>query len=798
LDKHSRFYFFLCLLFFVVLAVITFRCTWPADYVFSASDLNFGRLGAMKNGLPGGLIGGYSASPVLGGSGVAAPRIFNLLLWVMPLELFANSFYGIMLVVGSVSMVWFLRLWGRGWLASVFGALIAFWVNSIMLAPSGHAYKLEVLVFSVVSLCLIEKAVRAESVKKTAGFSLLAGLTIGIMMIEQQDVALLAGLFIGSYALFRLVQVHLKAPLQWVFTLVPIGLVALLLSGNILIRSYKNNISGAAAVQQGQGGDDEKWNYITQWSMVPAEWPDLIASGWSGWSSNSTKGPYWGRLGQSAEWEATKQGFRNFKLTSIYFGIIPFLLGAFGFAGALVNRKNEEGKVVLFWSIAGLIGFMLAFGKYSLLYKLFFQLPLVNNIRAPIKLFDNFQICLAIVAAYGLDRLLIAGKSGKVAKVLWMTSAVLGGLMLLAGLNVLLFPKGRKAEFVQMGFEHFSDVMMQNMANAWFHAALLALVCAGLVFMLWKGIGRAKWVLCAFIAVLTIDSLMLTSHYFKASNVASLKKGNGLVSYLKENQGEERTFFVDQQGIYNQWLASDGPFHRLHLFNIWQMPRMSVEYKEFLSKVGRNYMRLWQLSAVKYIAAPAPVMQQLIQHPEYGKQFKPVLNYQVPTAQGMRQDVLLEFSGSIPRVALFTSWENLPLEEHCDRLVAAQYNPETTLLVASENTTVPPPERSSFIPLNGTETSKKLSVEVDAPRPSIVRFSQRYEPGWQVFVDGEKTELLRVDYLMMGVSVQPGKHMVEFRCVDGRPQLAFSVLIAVGAVILASVLIRFGRGKALE
>ncbi len=787
--KNDRIKFLLCTLFFVALAAITFRCVWPADMVFSASDLNIGRLAFKKNFLPEMLTGYFTANQVMGSSG-SNLTLFNVILAVLPLTVFANLFYGLVLVAGSASMVWFLRLWNRSWLASVFGALIAFWINSIMLAHGGHAYKMEVLAFSVLSLCLIEKSVRAESVKKVVGFSILAGLTIGIMMIEQQDVALLAGLFVGSYTLFRLLQAHLKEPVKWGGVLAPISIVALLLAGNTLIGSYKHNIAGAAPMQQGPGGGDAKWNYITQWSMVPSEWPDLIASGWSGWSSNNPEGPYWGKLGQSAEWETSKQGFRNFKLTSVYFGIIPFLLGAFGFAEALKNRKNEAGKVILFWSIAGLIGFLLAFGKYSVLYKFFYQLPLVNNIRGPIKLFDNFQICMAIVSAYGLDQLLTGGKAGKLAKALWVFAVACGGFMLLAGLKLLAFPAVQKTAFTKMGFGNFADVMVQNMYNAWFHAALLALICSGLVFMVWKGLKQAKWVAALFVVVLAIDSLVLTSHYFEANNIAAMKKGNGLITYLKENQGNERTFFVDQSGIYNQWLASDGPFHGLNLFNIWQMPRMPVIYKEYLGKVGRNQIRLWELSAIKYVAAPEAIMQQLQQNPELAKQFKPVLNYQVPTAQGMRKDVLLEFTGSIPRFALFQNWETAPIDEHCEKLVSPNYNLRTTVLVDSASDVEAKSGTITFQPLEAKVTNREAVVEVQTQAPSILRFAQRYQGNWTVLVDGKPAPLLRVDYLSMGVQVPSGSHVIEFQCPKNTPKRAFIVAVFIVAIAGAVFLLK--------
>ena len=129
------------LMFFLILASITFRCIWPADTAFSASDLNFGRLAAMKNALPESLIGNFGSNQIIGSSGHNL-SLFKILLFLTPLELFANLIYPFILILGSISMVWFLRIWGCGWISAVFGALVSFWFNSILLASAGHAYKM--------------------------------------------------------------------------------------------------------------------------------------------------------------------------------------------------------------------------------------------------------------------------------------------------------------------------------------------------------------------------------------------------------------------------------------------------------------------------------------------------------------------------------------------------------------------------------------------------------------------------------------------------------------------------------
>ncbi|NLX24817.1 MAG: hypothetical protein GXY61_02495 [Lentisphaerae bacterium] len=783
--NNDKLKFWLCLLFFSILAAVAFRCTWEQGYVFSASDLNIGRLAFIKRHLPESFIGYFTGNQLFGSTG-AGFSLFNVLLAVQPLMFFANSFYGMVLVAGSLSMVWYLRMWNRSWLASVVGALIAFWVNSVMLPAAGHAYKMEVLALSVLALGLIEKAVRAESIRKSLGFAILAGLSVGIMMIEQQDVALLAGLFIGSYAVFRLVQVHGRAVLSWLTVLLPVGVVALLLSGSTIAKSYEHNISEATTTQD---NGEEHWNFITQWSLVPAEWPDLVASGWAGWASNDPQGPYWGKLGQSAEWSKTGQGFQNFRIAGNYIGIIPFLLGGFGLMMAIRNRKNAEGKLHLFWSIAGLVGIGLAFGKYSILYKLFYHLPLVGNIRAPIKLLDNFQICLGIVSAYGLDRLLTDERKKRSTKIFWIAGSAIGGLMLLAGLKVLAFPDAWTTEFSRLGYEPFTETMLKNMSLAWIHGGLLALILAALVYLVWKGWRQTKWVAAIFSLVLAIDSLILTSHYFRASDISALDKGNVVVDYIRDNQGDERTYFIDTGGIYTQWLASDGPYRGLNLFNIWQMSRMPADYTEFLGTVERNQIRLWELASIKYVAAPASILQQLSQNPELGKRFEPVLNYQVPTAQGMRQDVLLEFNSAIPRFALFQGWKSVPLAEQCQTLASPSYNVHSTVLLDPAANLGHQSGATDFLFLKADVTKCSATVSVECDVQSIVRFSQYFQPEWTVYVDGEPAELLRVDYLCMGVSVPPGEHVVEFRCASGVRQAAFALGVFVVSAIAATLLL---------
>ncbi len=54
-------------------------------------------------------------------------------------------------------------------------------------------------------------------------------------------------------------------------------------------------------------------------------------------------------------------------------------------------------------------------------------------------------------------------------------------------------------------------------------------------------------------------------------------------------------------------------------------------------------------------------------------------------------------------------------------------------------------------------------VHVDTDRSGVLVLHDIHYPGWEVYVDGEKKPLLRVNLLFRGVEVGPGRHKVAFR-----------------------------------
>ena len=437
----------------------------PGAYLFTTDDTP-GTLIATKVLAPQCFLGAWSDGPLMG---IPVGRIpvawTGLLLAMAPLRFFVNWVHGMGLFFASLALGGFLRTRGFSWWSCLLGAVAAFWLGTnLTLTYAGHIPKFAVLMFMGISLFCLGKA----SGHRPVAWGLLAGVAMGFMLIEQQDVGLFCAMFVGAYAAF----IHIRRAgwgkvRKWLPVLAGTAGVALLTAAPTLLSSYVANVQGAANVQDED--PQAKWEFVTQWSQPPGESVDFIAPGYMGWRSGEPDGPYWGVCGQSAGWDRTHQGFMNFRLESVYVGAIPIVFALFAVVAAIlcprsqksevrsqksegggqkplvigqeslvIGRKSEVGAQksevggqtldlgdsdasastlhpppstilsdhraeILFWGIAALVALLLAFGKFLPLYKLFYQLPVVNAIRCPNKFLQPFQVMLGILAAYGFD-----------------------------------------------------------------------------------------------------------------------------------------------------------------------------------------------------------------------------------------------------------------------------------------------------------------------------------------------------------------------------------------------------------
>jgi membrane protein YfhO len=57
---------------------------------------------------------------------------------------------------------------------------------------------------------------------------------------------------------------------------------------------------------------------------------------------------------------------------------------------------------------------------------------------------------------------------------------------------------------------------------------------------------------------------------------------------------------------------------------------------------------------------------------------------------------------------------------------------------------------------------ERVIIDATAPRPSLLVLTDTFYPGWKATVDGRPAPIERVDYMLRGVALKPGRHTVEF------------------------------------
>jgi hypothetical protein len=108
-------------------------------------------------------------------------------------------------------------------------------------------------------------------------------------------------------------------------------------------------------------------------------------------------------------------------------------------------------------------------------------------------------------------------------------------------------------------------------------------------------------------------------------------------------------------------------------------------------------------------------------------------------------------------------------EEIFDPLKTALIDPndaaklDSHLLEPGEKKAGPEEPEMAGAPVSITKREPgRMLMTADVTRPSVLVLSEISFPGWRARVDGREVELLRVDYLLRGVSLTQGKHTIEF------------------------------------
>ncbi|TAL02663.1 MAG: hypothetical protein EPO07_07075, partial [Verrucomicrobia bacterium] len=285
---------------------------------------------------------------------------------------------------------------------------------------------------------------------------------------------------------------------------------------------------------------------------------------------------------------------------------------------------------------------------------------------------------------------------------------------------------------------------------------------------------------------------------------------NPVIAFLKQKPYEHRVAIADpfipsQYGLLSQVYGIEWTQHLFQYFNIQtisivQMSRVPKEVQAFegalffdrSTNTLHHIPRRWQLMNNRYLLGPLGLGEALnreFNSPGLYRDLMPFEFYQtrgggpiLTRTNSTGPYALIEFTGALPRAKVYSNWQVSTNDDATlERMADKEFDPAQTVLVAdqiapaiSTNANSGSVEFKSYQPT-------RISLQAKATAPSVLLLNDKHDPDWHVTVDGKPARLLRCNYVMRGVQLEPGDHAVEFRYQPSLNALYVSLLaVAIG------------------
>lgn len=498
-------------------------------------------------------------------------------------------------------------------------------------------------------------------------------------------------------------------------------------------------------------------DYITQFSYGYWETFNLFIPRFMGGGNGEDVGK------ESATYEAFRklgatpiQALEQVKHAPMYWGDQPIVeapayIGAvvvFLFVFALFLIKGR----LKWWLLGGtLFSLLLSYGKNLGFLTDFFidYVPFYSKFRAVTSIQVILELCVPALAIFGLVELFKNSKNREEKlRALKYTTAITGGLAL-----VFLLFKSSLFDFVGAndGFYRqnygldFVDALKKDRKTLFIQDTLRSLVlvmlAAGTIFMFL----REKWsdqvVTGLFCGLVLFDLAGVGKRYVNKDDfVPSMAMAKPFTAT------EVDKYILDDPTYFRVFDLISGPskpsyFHNsLNGYNAAELRRYSEVFDFYIS---RNHFNVLSMLNTKYI----------VTQDEQGAAF-PYLNNEaggnawfVKTLQRMdsaNEEIMALDSLDYKNKAVYSSHkasESIPG-------IAKEY------IVDGSNNSIDLQEVKP----------NYLKYQTNNENDGFAVFSEIYYPkGWQVFIDGELTEHMRVNYILRGMPIPKGNHVIEFK-----------------------------------
>ncbi len=544
----------------------------------------------------------------------------------------------------------------------------------------------------------------------------------------------------------------------------------------------------------------EQWIFATNWSLPPEETIEFVAPGIFGTWTGDRNCPYWGRLGRSAGWSEAhpnQGGFFNFRQHLVYLGSIPLALAFFAVAAYFTSRRKhamadgEDESAYLadtpFWCAIGVVALLLAFGRYAPFYRLFYAIPYMSYLRAPVKFMRLVEFAVAILAGSGLAALMADNCKSNLRKGLGFAAIGAAAVCALYAMHVNASANTFAAILGRLGAAPLMRPMALHAVRSLWHAILGFGLVAGLAFALAKGIMRGRTAATVLLVALAIDVAVATRPFMFTIDKSLSYKPNAITETIHASTPITQVPTVTILGVQSvpEWFRDS-----LSLSGIRRQPYDDVDNNGFLASSKGDIATMCRETGSQYLIVPATLSRAI----DRGA-FEHVFFFSLG-ANGLAQvktpsQNSLEFLRAkhfLPYSSLNATWRTAGETDWMARI--AEGGP---LVIGKE---LPCPNAldttargmSRVIARRYQNGSFFTVVETDSHDETILLVLDRVTWKIPLWVDGEPAEAIPAGYAhYMGVHLKPGHHIVKI----GKPlkwhvpAFSFAVLLVVlgGAVV---------------
>ncbi len=607
----------------------------------------------------------------------------------------------------------------------------------------------------------------------------------------------------------------------------------------------ETQVQGVVGMQQNRRTKQMRWDDATQWSLPKIETLRIMIPGLFGYRMDTPDGGnYWGRVGERP---GHPEILPRHSGAGPYAGLAVLMAAFWAVVQSFSRRKDpnaplrpEERRWVYFWFGAALVSLALAWGRHAPFYRLVYALPYFSTIRNPIKFLHPFGVAVVILSAYGLEALwreyaertadLRAGIRSWLRRwwqqatrlerkwtiglaVVWAVS-LLGWLMYAASKPSLI----NYLRHAQLPSDLAPKIAAFSIAEVGWYLFFLLLIGGTWLFIV-SGVlsGRyRKLGMIFFTLVFLADFYHANRFWVVYWDFDEKYATNDLTRFLSNKPWEHRVTVLPlqltqqltllQQVYHGDWLQHSFRYYNIQALDVVQEPRPSIDnmqYKQAMYGHGvQGLLRMWELTNTKYLIGLGGRWVQVLNdqldpqrrrfHLAMPFAFEPVppKNWLTVRSNTAGPFAVLEFADVLPRAKLFSQWTVLTNAQEVltTLLDTNRFDPHQTVLLQQPIDLTPDtnaaPDSVGSVQIVDYHP-KFIRLKVQANCPAVLLLNDKYDPHWRATVDGRPVPILRANYLMRALPIQPGRHTVEMTFRVSSVPLWISVAADACALLLA-------------